>query len=203
MSTYQCRSTQGCPVLKQEGFGVLCTAETALGANEGLQESKKPHKNKRQLTKKSFLSWSSNTQGRMWPGKGRAVWVPWEQETSTACGKLCWDALRVCLAQEGSGTSCWVEMWSDGSGESPGGGARLGFTAPQSLTSLPGALTAVQLFLEISKEQAAMEFLCFYIWLDVHFSDFQEKAWKGQGGNLPVPALYPNRRNAIEKSCQG
>lgn len=69
--------------------------------------------------------------------------------------------------------------------------------------SLPGALTAVQLFLEISKEQAVMEFLCFYIWLDIPFSDFQEKAWKGQRGNLPVPALYPNRRNAMGKSCQG
>lgn len=64
------------------------------------------------------------------------------------------------------------------SGESPDGGVRQGFTAPHGASnSLPVTLIAAQKdFLEVSKEQAVMEFWCFYIWLDVDFSDFQEKA---------------------------
>lgn len=41
--------------------------------------------------------------------------------------------------------------------------------------SLPVSLTAVQLFLEISKEQAVMEFL----WLGVDFSDFSGESLEG------------------------
>lgn len=65
-----------------------------------------------------------------------------------------------------------------GSGESPDGGVRQGFSDPHRAShSLPVGLIAFQkVFLEVSKEQAVMEFLCFYIWLDVDFLDFQEKA---------------------------
>lgn len=38
LSTCQCRSTQGCPVLKPEGFGQLCTVGAALCDKEGLQD---------------------------------------------------------------------------------------------------------------------------------------------------------------------
>lgn len=68
--------------------------------------------------------------------------------------------------------------------------------------SLPIGLTAVhKVFLEISKEQAVMELLWFYIWLDVDFSGFQQKTWKEERENLLLPTVYPNRRKAAGEAA--
>lgn len=68
--------------------------------------------------------------------------------------------------------------------------------------SLPVGLRAAQkVCLEISKEQAVMELLWFYIWLDVDFSDFLQKTWKGERENLLLPTIYPNRRKAAGEAA--
>lgn len=70
-----------------------------------------------------------------------------------------------------------------------------------SCSLLVGLIAVQKVFLEISKEQAVMEFLCFYICLDVDFSDFQQKASNGEWENLPLPTIYPNGRNAVGETA--